>query len=53
MKEVEGFGSSDDHLLVDMGTMLGNSLAGVDVVDSDPVVPIQLISSSQQRTRIW
>lgn len=54
MKEVESFGSSDDHLLVDMGTMLGNSLAGVDVVDSgDSVVPIQLISSSQQRTRIW
>lgn len=53
MKEVEDFDSSDDHLLVDMGTMLGNPVAGVEVVDSDPVVLIQLISSSQQRTRIW
>lgn len=52
MNEIEDFGSSDGHLLVDMETVLGNPVAGVEVVDTDPVVLIQLISSSQQRTRI-
>lgn len=54
MNEVEGFGSSDVHLLVvDVETVLGNPVSAVEVVDSDPVVPIQRASSSQQRTRIW
>lgn len=53
MNEVEGFGSSDGHLLVDVETVLGNPGSNVEVVDSGPVVLIQLVSSSQQRTRIW
>lgn len=52
MNEVEDLGFSG-HLLVDMETVLGNLGAGVEVVDSGPVVLIQLVSSSQQRTRIW
>lgn len=38
MSEVEGIGSSDGHLLVDMETVLGNPATDVDVVDSDPAV---------------
>lgn len=70
VSEVEGIGSSDGHLLVDMETVLGNPATDVDMVDSDlavsgaavtwlevagndPVVCLQLISSSQQSTRIW
>lgn len=54
MNEVEGFGSSDGNLLVvDVETVLVNPGADVEVVDSGPVVPIQLVSSSQQRTRMW
>lgn len=52
MNEVEDWGFSC-HLLVDMETVLGNPGADMEVVDGDPVVLIQLASSSQQRTRIW
>jgi hypothetical protein len=54
VNEVEGIGSSDGNLLVvDVETVLGNPGADVEVVDSSPVVLIQLVSSSQQRTRMW
>ena len=43
MNEVEGIGSSDGNLLVvDVETVLGNPGADVEVVDSSPVVLIQL-----------